>query len=533
MAKQIINHFKKNYVKYLILAIIIYFVFSDIFWLAKDNTPTRWDDSWNLLVSNYYYKLLIGQENRSSQKFAQVFPAFGYATNSYPPFFKLCSVPLYLLFGFSPDIGIMTNLLFYLILIYCVFFLTKKLMNANAALFATFLVSTMPLLVGLSRVYLLDFALTSMIFLGLTLFIKSENFSSRKYTIFFAIIFSLGMLTKMQYSILMAPTIIFLMILDIKKKKWKIAQTENLLIMVFISSIIFFPWFLGHSLGAFYYLIKFSSKEFAAIEGDPAWNSWGGLIYYIVSASNGVSFFYYALFIIALIVVIYALYKNKDFLNEKNEIILGLLFFIVSVTIIFTYVANKDHRFITSIYPAIAIITSIGLWKIKLNQKIRPVIIVFIIIFGLIQIHGYTSGYNIFKKNINAKSGFYIFTNYNQYLVPPSTDNWKIEEILFLIKKDANENQKKYPVVAIYSDTQQFNPINFQMYAYSNNIPLGYLNLGFEEHKEYDYIIIKEGYIRIESLKTITEKIMKDKSYLKLKEFNLPDRSLAKIYKKI
>lgn len=530
LIKKIINHLRKCKVTYLLIIIILYFISSNIIWLIKDNSPTRWDDSWNLLGSNYYYRTFIREENRSTYELTKVFSFFGVAS-SFPPFFKISSVPLYLLFGFSPDIGIATNLIYYLILVFSIFILTKRLVNKNAALFAVFLVSTMPLLVGLSRIYLLDFALTSMLIAGFVTFIYTQNFKHRAYSILFAIIFGLGSLTKIQYPVLLLPSIIFLLILDLKKRRWTISQSRNLLITCFIIGIALISWISKYSTYIINYIKMNTSRDWKKLQGDPIWNSWDGITHYIIQTSNGISFIYYVLFTIALILIIYFLLKNKNFNSEKNSIVTALLLFIVWTTALFTYIANKDQRFIVPIFPAIAIITSVGLWKIRFKQKIAPIIILLIISFGLFQIHSYTSGYKLFGKYIMIGE-LHVLSNYNQYLVPPSKQDWKIEDILFLIKEDAGVSKISRPSVAIYSDIQQFNPVNFQMYAYANSIPIGYLRMGSRDYKKYDYIIIKTDEVRIEWLKEIREKIIKDKNLEEVKVFSLPDKSSAKIYKK-
>ncbi len=527
----ILEHLKKRYVLYVLLIIILYFSFSEILWLNKDNYPTAWDDSWNLLASNYYYQTLIGAEHRSPAEFGNSFPAFWPAIRAYPPLFRLSSVPLYLIFGFSPDIGIATNIFFYLILILCTFSLTKKLANKNAALFSCFLVSTMPLLAGLARVYLLDFALTAIVLLSILLLFKTESFTNRKYSLLFAIFFGLGLLVKLQHLIFVLPVTLFLIAISIKRKNWSTKQTKNIILVLIISILIFSPWALNNLENISNYVINASSKA-GAIEGDPSWNSIQGLFYYIISTINGISFFYSLLFALSLITIMYGLSKNKQEITNNKDVLFALFFFIISSIIIFTYIANKDHRFIAPIIPVIAILTSVGLWKIKISKKIAVALMAIIIILGLIQLNGYTSGYKVLGKNIYW-NGVYISTNYNQYLVPASDENWKIKEALSIINEELIKSKENNSRICICSDIKPFNPMNFQMYAYAYNINPKLINICPSNYTLYNYIITKTGDLRLEPLPITRDKITKDQDYILLAEFQLPENNTAKVYKRI
>ncbi|MBC8146808.1 MAG: glycosyltransferase family 39 protein [Bacteroidetes bacterium] len=534
----ITKNVKKNYSKYLLLIIIIYFMFSNIIYLTKDQTPTAWDDSWNLLASNYYFKISTGQETRSPEEFGKVFPIFTHATNSYPPFFKLSSLPLYFLFGFSPDIAVFTNLFFYLILIFSVYFLTKKIMNTSAALLACFIVSTYPIMIEMSRVYLLDFAFASLMIAGLVLFVQTNNFLSRRNTIIFSIILGLGTLTKIHYPIIIFPSIIFLFMFNLTKNKFSFnkKQTLNLVLMIVIYFAIISTWIINKFSMILYYLTTFTSKAWASHEGDSSWKTIDGAFYYLRAMINGASFFYFILFCVAIIAIIWILYLNKKYLDEKNVIIYYLLFFIVSVIIIFTIIANNDKRYILPIFPVIAIISSIGLWKIRFKPKvIRTILILIIVVFALLQINQQTLGFEITKQDIILKStigNIDFLTDQKSAVKKPLYEDWKIKEMMLYIKEDITISRSK-SAVGVYVILPNFNDINLQMYAYIYDVPASYIALGsIQKYDYYDYLIIKEGDVGREVLKPIIENIKQDQNYMEINSFLLPDGTFAKVYKK-
>jgi len=524
----IIINFKNNYAKYIVAAVCLYFILSQVVWTFRDNTPTRWDDSWNLLESNYYYKGLVGKELRSPFELDSIFPSFSLSRTAHPPFFKISSLPLYIIFGFSPDIGITTNFFYYILLIWCVYTLIKELSGKNAALLGIFLISTTPLMVGLSRIYLLDFAFIAMLMAGFTFYYKSNNFEKKLYVILFAVTFGLGTLTREYYPILLIPPIILMSILRIKQ--WNPVRTTNLYLAILIIGLIILTWFPVHASEIVYNIKYRNSGTIAVLKGQPQWNSIEGITYYPYNTIGNYSFTYLVLFITGSLILIYWFIK-KISIDEKTNLLIGLFFYILYIYAVFTYFPGKDIRLVAPAFPAMSIITAVGLWKISLKQLTRLIILGFIILLGTVQINLCILGYNSFIQNVNYKQ-IPILSGCNQYLLPAKGDNWKIIEVMQVIKKDV-ENTR--PMVAIYSNTQQFNPINFQMYSYDLNIPIRYIGAGSDQYGIYDYIVLKTGDVGIDLkniIKPTMKRIVNDDNYFEFYSSILPDGASAMIYKR-
>jgi len=93
----------------------------------------------------------------------------------------------------------MTNVIFWIVLLLACYGIGRASHDANAGLLAAFLVSVYPPLFSLSRHFLLDFALTSVVALGFFLFIKSDGFRARAASIAFRAVLGAGMLIKWTY----------------------------------------------------------------------------------------------------------------------------------------------------------------------------------------------------------------------------------------------------------------------------------------------------------------------------------------------
>jgi hypothetical protein len=89
----------------------------------------------------------------------------------------------------------MVNLLYYFIMIYAVYFIASKLRDKSAGLLASFMVSTMPLAVALSRLNYPYYQVTAISLLILVFLIKSEFFLYGKYSVFFGLFSGIALLT--------------------------------------------------------------------------------------------------------------------------------------------------------------------------------------------------------------------------------------------------------------------------------------------------------------------------------------------------
>lgn len=184
-----------------------------IFWsvnnhivLEKDNTPFVFDIQDIYIMSTTFYGYVTN---------FQISEFFSYYTSwekDYPPFIIFQPIPFYILMGVSEDTAAFSNIIHIFILFFSVYFIGKKLHSQNLGIFSGILVSINPWVHSISRIYLAEFALISIISLTLAFFLYSDNFRNKKFTVLFGISFGLGMLVKFTFLLYFLP-LFFLFIL--------------------------------------------------------------------------------------------------------------------------------------------------------------------------------------------------------------------------------------------------------------------------------------------------------------------------------
>jgi len=168
-------------------------------WLSSNVTLVGWDQASHLrksLVCND----LLQQFDPASLFQAIVLDKFR------PPLLFFSAVVFYRLFGLSTDVALMSNSLYWALLLFSTYGIGKRIYDRSVGLLAAFLVSTFPLIFSLSRTSYFDFALAAMVSLSIYLLLLTDGFRDRGYSLLLGISLGLGMLMKQSFiAFLIAP----------------------------------------------------------------------------------------------------------------------------------------------------------------------------------------------------------------------------------------------------------------------------------------------------------------------------------------
>lgn len=492
--------------KYIISFFLIIAMF-DLWWIFKDHHMFTWDQAYHMMSSIRYERLL------SSFNFSELSMVDWY----YPPFFKMVSAFLYIIFGFSEDIALATNIIFIGILLGSIYGIGSKMHSQKAGVLAAVLVISYPIIFNQHLDYLLDVSLTAMIVLSFYLLLLSNNFSNYKYSILFGVVAGLSFLTKwtaFEYiGVFVGYTFLKILLTkfnfdDIKNKKPKLRQKAieefkdnknrqiTVLFFVLIISFIFSAWwYIPNGEKAFSW-IKLMSPKWAAAGGDEV-SIIGSLIFYLSNIPNMITLPLTGAFIVALF-----------FLKRDYSKYYGLALWILLPLIIMVFVADKAVRFIMPILPAIALITAIGFMVNKKLMYILAVIGVATIIFNMSQI------------------------------VPVPEQDWKMNEIMDTIKDNINKNPS---YIVFVSDNPFYNFRTIEYQAVQRNIPvygIGGWDIGLEGLKQninnFNFVIYIENKNseQMEVLNNEKEFVLKSNKFVLLRKIdNLPDNSSIFILK--
>jgi uncharacterized membrane protein len=448
------------------------------------------------------------------------------ADRDYPPLVRVLTIPFYAVFGRSTDTAVMVNGVFWIILIFSTYGIGKRIFSKNAGLLAAFLVSMYPITFGMSRQYFLDFALMAMVSLGVYTLLLTNSFTNKRNSVIFGIVFGLGMLTKWTFIFFIIGPLTYTMIKIPIAKHTSRYSLHSLILATALTA----AWYVPNR--DFLIRLLDNATVRGAIEGDPGIYSIQSVLYYVFSLINDqISLFYFIFFIAGMILL-----SKKS--RDGNLI---PILWIALPFIVFTFIGNKEARFMMPILPAVAIVSAAWVVDIR-NSKLKVFIISLILVYGVAQFFMMSYGIESIpdeKKLDTPVYPTYLFHQEGYWSRHPRTEDWKIQEIL----RNINETRQKTSpgIVCVLPDQIRFSAMAFTYYARLDYLPLrirGYAwnPAGFyNEIMSCNYVITKSDHYAPPFLRKNVEETMavlesKSRHFEILAEYTLPDNSTARVY---
>ena len=506
----------RNSVYIYFILLTAFLIITSVIWLKIDTRPPAWDESIHLNLTLDYLELI---RSHPPNLLIQLLDISSY----YPPLYHLLVVPFHIIFGISEDNFIFVNIIFMVILLFSVWQIGKKVYSDNFGLISASILSAYPIIQWSFHRPLLDLPITAMVMFTIYIYLITEEFSNRKYSVLLGIVIGLSMLIKWSYVFFISVPMTIYFIKLLKDKFSGISKEQKLLnfcSVIIIATVIMAPWYLRHCIQL---LIKFNANMKGAIlsEKDPNIFSISSFIYYIRFLLPQLNIWFLGLFIVGTVIFFYKW-------NKSN---IELLIWLFSGYISITLVANKDIRFSMPLLPLVSLISTYFLIFIRnINHK-----------KSVIKVLVFTTLLIFFINNFF----FYLFfkTPTNLFWDDiPKKENW-LQNIF--IEKIISNYDKNTDIVNVrfVTNTAYFSSNNFKYFyrVKKRNVPKLYF-IDFERKitELSDFIIYKTNYKGqefmvlqfLEAIKAITSK----KNYFvrnfnKVYETHLPDNSVAILYK--
>ena len=223
----------------LLILLCIFHIVNNIIILNLDNLPFCCDDRVYYNSSRNLYAAI------KEGDVAHIINSLSGQALFKPLFFQFTTTIFFFIFGISEDVAVLTNSLYFIILIFSSYHIGKNLKNKRFGLLSSFIISFLPGIFAFSRVYYLDFALASLVGLNFLYLIKTDYFTKTNSSIILAVILAIGSLIKWTFPLYFIGPIILYFIKSYKKnQKNKISKFyPNVLLSFLTFTIIIFPWY--------------------------------------------------------------------------------------------------------------------------------------------------------------------------------------------------------------------------------------------------------------------------------------------------
>jgi 4-amino-4-deoxy-L-arabinose transferase-like glycosyltransferase len=188
----------------------------NVYYFYRSQTPTFWDDSYYLSGSLQLYDALTG---KGIPGFVS---AFSHLYGIKAPLISVLPVPIYLIFGRDCDPRFLVGIGFVILMSIYLFRLGASLWSPREGLLAVAILQTMPLLYGLSRQFLVDYGLATIVVMWMYYLLCSRSITAVGTIVRLGILLGIGMLMKVSFPLYIgAPTIVAIWALLRADRDWR------------------------------------------------------------------------------------------------------------------------------------------------------------------------------------------------------------------------------------------------------------------------------------------------------------------------
>ncbi len=535
----------KNHIlryRYLYL-LILFFNTSNIIWFWKDAAPPMWDQSHYLLSSQHLFHTL------QDEGFLSFLSAYTTILGNKAPLITVLPLPFYLVFGDSYRVGLCINLVFVVIGSIYLYRVGETVSGRGCGLMSVFMLNTFPLLMGMSREFLVEYGLTVSVIAWIYYLLRLDEWNRRRDAYALGIILGLGMLMKFSFFVYVAAPTIFIgahRIYDRRslREDWK----RHCAAIAIIGTMIAGPWYF-RNMSRIVHFIHFAGYSDLAKNwsmGDVF--SIGTILKYWTHLINyGISFYYFLLLLLAVLLdcVRLARHDNQPVLRkEERENIYILLSWVAVPLLILTFAVNKDYRYVAPLLPALAILMSMSLARLFSRKEGFPILLLLVVfpLFNYLFI-------SFSPKHLSfGLSPFILLGDTLAYAHPPRKELWPNLELIKYIDGDSASRGVRNPLTTLLFNHPYMNWITSSYYTGSVRSRARFETIDFYTNetmdqildritKNTDYLVTKSEKLGpdFSNTKNVVIQAVLDKGGLpfgQIRALPLPDGTSLRIYRR-
>jgi 4-amino-4-deoxy-L-arabinose transferase-like glycosyltransferase len=410
---------------------ITFFSVATLVWINLDTVPPLWDQAQYLSESELLYHTLRQQGLIS---FASAFSA---ALGTKAPLVTVLPLPFYLLMGESHLSARYVNVLFIILASWYLFRLGEIVAGRRAALLSVILLNTFPMIAGVSRQFLVEFGLMTLVIMWMYYLVRWRQDEKKRHSWALGIILGLGMLMKVTFPLYVAlPAVLVLAQDALRHRRLRLAIQLHLARMAAAAVPLAGIWYFKNwsSVGGFVIKAGYSGWAHKFGKGDVFSLRTIGA-YWLDLVNLGIGAYCFLLLVMVVGWVGLGLRWSENRLGASSNHLHVLLAWWIFPWLMLTFAVNKDPRFSVPYLPALALVLGAGFAGVT-RLKFHNI--------GLAAVAA-LSLFNYVYYSFVARPGGFELRTAGLILVggnlswahPPKSEHWPNEGITRMIAADA------------------------------------------------------------------------------------------------
>ncbi len=402
----------------------------DVWWRTLDQVPPHWDEGIHLGDSVVYLRLFNVHHPG----------AFFRSVIGYPPLVNWVTDLFFaLLHNEAIWVAVLSNVVWTALLVFSTYGLGATLWNRRVGLMSVAFVLASPMIVTTLKDYMFDTPLTATVALALYFLVRSDAFSSRRYSLLFGVACGLGLMVKWTFPLVMAlPVVLACATATARSRRERTLEPVVNLCGAAVGTFV---------IAGFWYVPKLhylagetNDKAFAgAPTGLPSPLSLESACWYFWTLLDQQLYLIPFLFFAAGVVVCFL---RRDFASRNAYLIVT----VVGTYVAFTCLRDKDSRFTLPMLPAVAVIATS--WLERLRARPRRALAVGLVAYATASFFAVNFAVPVLPKDVSIRLGpgpllgtFRSFAAYDdgktvlfsrtqppEIIGPPLRQNWHQED---------------------------------------------------------------------------------------------------------
>ncbi|MFC1705464.1 glycosyltransferase family 39 protein [Planctomycetota bacterium] len=348
--------------------------------LVHDTAPTVYD------ARDYYCLSLDFQRYLQDSPFPFFERGFWEISTYRPPLMMLVSQLFYAFLGDSLFVARLSVSAFLPVLLFSAYGVGRHVHNAAAGLLSAFFCLTLPCLFGFARTYMQEYALCSMLMLGLYLLLKCEHFTRRMPALAFGCICGLGLLTKWTFGLWMFAPLAVAFWRGSRRRSERRRGLANAGLATLLGAAVAGPWYLTNinEIAAPLWEIAFSPPRPTTVELGLDSGLWTSLVFYAEAARHQFGFHGLALLALSAFSAVYL-----QCVSRRRAFLLHAYWVTGSVFFLFFVKNNLSARFIMPAFPVLIVLCSAQLTLLSCRRRRAVTVLVALLVFAVSSVHSH------------------------------------------------------------------------------------------------------------------------------------------------
>ncbi|KKS90449.1 MAG: hypothetical protein UV63_C0001G0053 [Microgenomates group bacterium GW2011_GWC1_43_11] len=419
-------------------------------YISKTRQYPQWDEHHYVGLSRTFYSLL---RSPSPDLWARLMKASDYRQPLYP----LISAIVLTITGPEQSyfVSLLVNGIYFIVTLLAIYFIVKEFGNTRSAVLASLIFAGMGFPLFYMHFAYSETATTMWVSLSMLFLLKSNGFLNRRMSVYAALMFVGGSLTRWVAPIFISGAILWelsILVVSWKKerKSQKIIRLSNAFIFIILSVMLSLFLYYIPNISLFFDYVRRnsinSSAWVTAYKGIEYANPWSvkTLVYYLNIISQN-TVFYFMLFLLGCGFCFFRITKYGGL----------LLSFMIPYIVFSAAFLWKDDRFIVPLYPIIAVLSGIWLTGIK-APRLYWTLFILISTFSVMSYFGCLWGIGIMGKQGLKDIVLPSFIQHPRriYLTsmvwPPVKEYIHANSVVSIIAKDSREKPTKVSVLIVH-----------------------------------------------------------------------------------